>query len=473
MLRSARSRIAALFVCLAIGLPTAMFAQNRVTWYSTINPPSTWLNLMQRNERLSNGAWRWNALSGTNASYSGTFANLSMAPSTGLFVTVGPTNTSFPGTLYDLSVDDSAAWGGYPAGVGSYALAADSTKIVAQAVVTSVTPAIGPMGVGASSGQSVINLIECDTVPTDLTSASVNLINSAGAGAGTATVNRDRDDLISCQAKASASSSSPTVPSTDSGFVAIGYATVPFGTSVVTSGMITNFASFAGFAQLNSSGVVPLTQGGTGLSSATTGCFGYNGSVYGHGNCVDAAGTGLSLSGTTLSLSTPVSVANGGTGNAGPSSNSFMCTNSGGTAFVQCSGSSLLSSVLSIGNGGTGSASPTGVSAGTGINVSGSFPSQTVSINGAVPQAFLNGSSLAGSPILEIVSCTISSGSCSVNITGHGGGFSGNSTAICATGNVGNSGAIATSYTISNNGGTINIFQSGGTGTVTAVCLGY
>lgn len=342
MFSSVRSRIAALFFVLSVALPLSAFALTRVTWYFQTNPPSTWFNLWERDQRLGEGSFWWNALSGANTSYAGTFDNLSVVPVTGLYVAVGPTNSSFVGTLYQLVADDTSAWGGYPQGVGSSALPADSTKVVGQGTLQANTANIGPLTAGYSSGQSVIDLIECNLTPsTDQTSSTVNLVNPNGSSNGTATVNRDRVDAVGCTFKASASSSSPTVPTVDSGYVAIGYVTVPYGTSVVTSGMITAESQFSGFAAPSPSGVLPIAEGGTNNSSPSLGCMGYNGTYIGHLSCLDTAGTGLTSSGTTVALSTPVSVANGG----------------------------------------TGTSSPTGVSCSNGISCSGSFPSQSVSLN--------------------------------------------------------------------------------------------
>ena len=68
--------------------------------------------------------------------------------------------------------------------------------------------------------------------------------------------------------------------------------------------------------------------------------------------------TGISISG----LTTPLSIAQGGTGTASTAHTS-LTTNVSGT--------------LPVANGGTGTASPA-IVAGTGISVSGSFPNQTI-----------------------------------------------------------------------------------------------
>lgn len=245
------------------------WALNRVTWYAQMNPISTWFNLWERDQRLGEGTAWWNFF-GSSSSFAGAFDNLSVVPVTGLYVAVGPTNASYLGTLYQLVSDDTSAWGGYPQGVGSSALPADSTQVVGQGTLSANTANIGPLTAGSSSGQSVIDLIECKLTPsTDQTSSTINLITSSGSSGGTASVNRDRIDVFSCQFKASASSSSPTVPTVDSGYVAIGYATVPYNTVTITSGMITAEPTFGGFIAVGNFAPTQTTQvGAIGVGTA-------------------------------------------------------------------------------------------------------------------------------------------------------------------------------------------------------------
>lgn len=285
------SRFLAACVSVSLVLAQAPPAQagNRVNWYGQMNPISTWLNLSQRYNRLSNGAWRWNAF-GSNSAFGGAFANLSVATAGSLNVTVGPTNASFPGALYGLGVDDTAQYpASQPSGATGLSLAADSTQLVLDAVVTSATNAIGTTA-GGSAGQSVVNLIECKPVTSDATSQTINLINSSGGSAGTASVNRDRIDSLSCQDKTSASAPTPSIPGVDSGYTAIGYVTVPNGTSSVTSGMITNYANFQGFATANQAGAIALDTSST--AQTKIGNLTDSGSVTAQGNLVFGSGSG-------------------------------------------------------------------------------------------------------------------------------------------------------------------------------------
>lgn len=96
------------------------------------------------------------------------------------------------------------------------------------------------------------------------------------------------------------------------------------------------------------------------------------------------AGTGLtggtiSTSGT-IALSTPVSVANGGTGTASPS---LVAGTGIGVTGTWPGQTVSLSTPVSVANGGTGTSSPSLV-AGGGISVTGSWPNQTVTATGGV-----------------------------------------------------------------------------------------
>lgn len=245
------------------------WAVSRVTLYYQQNIPSQWWNLEERYQRVGQGTFWWNAF-GSSSSFAGAFDNLSISPVTGLYVAVGPTNSSFAGTLYELVVDDASAWGGYPQGVGSSALPADSTKIVGQGTLQTNTANIGPLTAGSSSGQSVIDLVECALTPsTDQTSSTINIVNSSGGSGGTGTVNRDRVDAVGCTFKASASSSSPSVPTVDTGYVSIGYVTVPYNTSVITGGMVTASTSWSGFVNSNGGTCIGCTLSGTTTNSGT------------------------------------------------------------------------------------------------------------------------------------------------------------------------------------------------------------
>ncbi len=127
------------------------------------------------------------------------------------------------------------------------------------------------------------------------------------------------------------------------------------------------------------------------------------------GTCTNQYATALSATGT-LSCSTPtlagaafanqgttttllhgnaagnpswagVSLANDTLANQGTTTTLLHGNAAGQPSFGAVTLGTDVSGTLGTGNGGTGSASPTGVSAGTGISVSGSFPAQTVTAN--------------------------------------------------------------------------------------------
>jgi hypothetical protein len=141
---------------------------------------------------------------------------------------------------------------------------------------------------------------------------------------------------------------------------------------------------------------IPIANGGTGTTSPG-----------------ETAGTGLSVSGSfptqQYSLQTPVAVVNGGTGAS--TAGATAANNVGalaiannlsdlGNAGIARSNLGLgtvatLNTPIPIANGGTGTASP-GETAGTGLSVSGSFPTQQYSLQ--TPVAVANGGTQCGVP---------------------------------------------------------------------------
>jgi hypothetical protein len=251
--------LAAFFIALTlISAPTS--AMDRTQHLTGLNPPSTWMNMEQRDVRIGSGAFWWNTLCGSNASCTGLYSNLSVVPVTGLFVAVGPTSTNTVGTLYQLLAEETSGYGGYPSGVGTF-LPTDATKVMLQGTSTANTANIGPLTAGSSGGQSVDNLIECQVQTVDTTSQAINIVSPGGSVTAT-TGNRDRKDIIACQNKAgtSATTGSQTVPTVDAGWVAIGYVAVANGTVTITSGMITALATqqFYGFTPASALGSNPV-----------------------------------------------------------------------------------------------------------------------------------------------------------------------------------------------------------------------
>jgi hypothetical protein len=231
---------------------------------SGMNPQSTWINQNSRDNRISDGTYRWQAF-GSNQSDPGHYAGCVTTPSTGLFVAVTTSGTFTNCSVFQLLPESPSALGGFPSGNGTF-LPADNTKIELQAILPAgtSTAAIGPMGVGASSGQSVSNLIECQVTISDVNSQPISIVSSTGIVTSTVG-NRDRVDRPTCQSKASASATSPTTPTVDSGFVAISAVVVPFGTATVTSGMVSaqTAQQFFGFFAASGTGITALDTSNT------------------------------------------------------------------------------------------------------------------------------------------------------------------------------------------------------------------
>lgn len=219
MQKKLKAALAAFFVLLAAPVQAA----NRLNYYSGIVPPSQWYNLQQRYERLAEGAFK-TAIFGTVGSYQ----NLSVTPQTGLYVQVGPANSGTVGSLYQFLADDVNPYPQNDPINRSYELAADPTTITLQGTTLTNGSPIGPLTVPGSNSQ--ISLIECQVTTVDSNTVSTNFISQLGT-LQSETVSRDRADQISCQAKAGTPAPSPTVPSTDTGWIAIGYVTIPSGTS--------------------------------------------------------------------------------------------------------------------------------------------------------------------------------------------------------------------------------------------------
>ena len=222
-----RVAIASLFVAI-IMLPAS--AANRLNYYSGIIPSSQWYNLQERYERLAEGAFQAEIF-GTAGSYQ----NLSVTPQTGLYVQVGPAATSTVGALYQFIADDTTVFPPTNPVNASYTLPADPTSITVEGTTLAYLSPVGPLAVPGSNSQ--ISLIECQVTTTDTSAISANFITQLGT-LQAYPVSRDRDDQIGCQAKAGTASASPVVPTVDTGWIAVGYVTIPSGTATITSGMI-------------------------------------------------------------------------------------------------------------------------------------------------------------------------------------------------------------------------------------------
>lgn len=207
---------------------TPASAMDRVQWLYGMNPPSSWQNYSQRYTRLGFGQLIYDLYANT----AGFYSNLTPAPVTGLFVAIGPSSANTIGSLYQYLPEEVTSFGG----PGGTSLPADLNQIYLQGLAYTSGPSIGPLVAGTSGGQSVINLIECKVQTADQTSQAGTFVSTLGV-VTTSAVNRDRSDTISCTFKASPSSSTPTVPTVDTGYIAVGYFTIPNGTVSVTGGM--------------------------------------------------------------------------------------------------------------------------------------------------------------------------------------------------------------------------------------------
>ena len=209
---------------------TQASAMDRVQYLYGQNPPSSWLNYAARYTRLGFGQLIYDLYANTNGFYS----NLTANPTTGLFVAVGPSGANTIGSLYQYLPEEATSFGG----PGGTSLAADANQIYLQGLSYTAGNSIGPLAIGTSGGQSVIDLVECKVQTVDQTSQTGTFVSSLGV-VTTSAVNRDRADTIACQYKPSTSSATPVIPSSDTGYIAVGYYTIPFGTVSVNSGMYT------------------------------------------------------------------------------------------------------------------------------------------------------------------------------------------------------------------------------------------
>jgi len=205
-------------------------AMDRVQFLYGQNPPSSWANYAARYTRLGFGQLIFDLYANT----SGFYSNLTPAPTSGLFVAVGPSSANTIGSLYQYLPEEATSFGG----PGGTSLPADPNQIYLQGLVYTAGTNIGPLVAGTSGGQSVIDLIECKVQTIDQTSQTGTFVSTLGV-VTTSAVNRDRADTVSCQYKASASSVTPTVPSTDTGYIPVGYFTIANATVTVTGGMYT------------------------------------------------------------------------------------------------------------------------------------------------------------------------------------------------------------------------------------------
>jgi hypothetical protein len=355
-------RVIALVSAVALAqLPLRGIASDRVIVYPQENPGSTQTSLMQRYPRIAIGNFIRDMLGTSNAS--GVYTNMTISPVGGLFVSVGPTTANKDGTIYQLGASDTNP---VPVNVTPQ-LAADPTVIMLQGILSAASSQIGPIAVPGTVAQSQYTLIEAQVQSVDTNPLQELFVSPAG-GQSYQTVNTDRTDAIVFQAKAGTAGTSPTVPTTDVGWVSIGTILVPYGTSTITSGMIAASTPFAGFTSANgtltsvtasaplasSGGTTPnitvtapisAAYGGTGLSTVTL-----NSVLLGNGTSAlqsvapGTAGNVLISNGTTWT-----SAAGGAAGVS-----SFSAGTTGLTPSTATTGAITLAGTVATGSGGTG-----------------------------------------------------------------------------------------------------------------------
>jgi hypothetical protein len=238
--------------------PLVALATDRTVWYGQQTITSSGLNQQARNERLAFGTWLMAELNLTGGVGTGTYWNINATPGTGLYVTMAPGMSSTNGWLAQVQQNDTQLPTTCPNPTlvtSCPKLAADPTLIAVLALLNTTTAPLGPLTAPGTAGQSVYWLIESQVQPpTDQsTTASPFMINVGGATAiyqpQNFSVNIDRTDPIGWQTKEGAPGTSPTQPTTDSGYQAVAYVLIPYGTTQITTGMITAAQAFSGFAQ--------------------------------------------------------------------------------------------------------------------------------------------------------------------------------------------------------------------------------
>ena len=158
-------------------------AMDRVQFLYGQNPPSSWANYAARYTRLGFGQLIFDLYANT----SGFYSNLTPAPTSGLFVAIGPSSANTIGSLYQYLPEEATSFGG----PGGTALPSDLNQIYLQGLSYTAGNPIGPLAIGTSGGQSVIDLIECKVQTIDQTSQTGTFVSTLGV-VTTSAVNRDR-----------------------------------------------------------------------------------------------------------------------------------------------------------------------------------------------------------------------------------------------------------------------------------------
>jgi hypothetical protein len=378
---------AVLTAVLCFGMIAPAVADTSNVAHPNQNPGSTTANYGVRFGRLTLGSALRDFLS-LSVLQQGVYANQTIAPGTGMYVTLAPTEATSQGSLYQLLEDSPNP---VPADFTPN-IPADTTLIGVLASLSSgQVPALGPIA-APGAGESVYYLVEEETNPAVYSNPqTINFVNPQTGIPYGQTYNTQLQDQIVPQLKAGTpASSNPQVPSVDTGFTPIGVILVPSGVTQITSGMISqnnpcgpgstaNCQSFPGFATLGN--VVALSAAPS--PSPQTGNDALTGQRAGS-QFVSTATTGT----PPLIVNSTTQVANLNAATAGTAGN--------------------VTGIVAQANGGTGTATPGGITCGASGNLSctGAFPSQTVDL-----QAALSALTSIGTSAATIGTATITTGS--------------------------------------------------------------
>ncbi len=229
-------------------------AGDRQIYYWGLQPNDQDYNQQERDTRILIGTMM------LHAGLTGTYADLTISPGSGLNVTVAPTAGSTNGAVYQQVADDPNPMPQATPTADPDALPADPTKIAVPAFISSATAPIGPLTAPTTSGYSMYYLIEAQVQPPlDHNLASRTFLDNLG-NPSPFNVAQQRSDLISIVAKAGTAGTSPTQPTADSGYVALGWVAVANGQTSITSSNITMAPGWNhGWAQIGNAGVSPAT----------------------------------------------------------------------------------------------------------------------------------------------------------------------------------------------------------------------
>lgn len=381
-------------------LPLHAQAEDRIQWPTGIQPPSQWFNLEQNYSRMALGQFIFDLMTrGVQAFYT----NMSVAPGTGLFVTVTPSVANTRSSLYQVGAFDANTFGG----PGPPELAADPTLIMLQGMLAAPV-STGPYTPPGTPGQSINFLLEMQVQSVDATGTVVTILTDP-THSTTETVNRDRKDLIVFQLKASAGSVSPAVPVVDAGWVAYASVLVPNGATQVTNPMITlQTQPWSGFAP--SGALVGIAAGanvvytpGAGATPVPTVAVTNAPSFSGPVTASQFNGSGAGLSSGTVPVAAlsplPLAVAQGGTGTSAPSPTATNNATISGTWPNKIHGVSLTPVFTSV-NAGTFTGSGSGL---TGVPLSALATLPIPVGSGGTGVASLTGSACLGTDATPVV----------------------------------------------------------------------